>query len=824
VGRALDAPGPALTQSGAGGAPGEVAQGGAGMQQALGNTLANRVLGAEPVAAPSRERQRGATEGPAAGATSTPAARTAAPGGGRRKPAAGMRTPSAAAAASAPVTPVEAPAELMPEGGEAVNAVGVVNWDGKPEVPLRSAPDTEGDNVLRSLPFNARVQVIKRFPGNWLFVSTEDGDVGYVFAARIWTHLPEPNATLHRVESGIPGTAIAIAERYFQKYADDWGQDLRFYVNVLAWVNRVRVSDTVGGWKGVHFQAGRLIWIPSYTFARSLRGVVNSGSISYEVLDAIGLAGFIERMGELWGDFKDAISLSRNHLGEAIRRHVEEALRNALIALAMMLVIAVGVLAVTTAIGAAIGALLGGVGAAPGAAVGFKVGMALLEWLGLAMLVIWIGTAIGETAAAFGTFLARVWNARGNREVVEVASRDFAEAVGVLIGHLVEAIVLFAASVGIGAAIGKIGGTRFGRAIHGRMREWLTRRSSGEARAPVERAKPQQRKPTEERPARGGEESAARPGERRAQEREGQRQRERESGRAEERGPERGKTEEDVHLDDHARSKGKGRERDVDPALCFAVGTPVWTPAGARPIEALRPGDEVLAFDADAKAVVAREVLDLTRGETASWVLVRVDGAELRTTRMHPFWVPSRHEWLAADQLEAGMALLSRDGATVKIAGVDVQWLETREVTYNLSVDELESFFIGAAAVLVHNITASRIKRLQRVGYRNYVLRNRRGRIYYSGMFGPDTKLSDVIRRHRKKGNRFNPKLGDRLELRPGTRTYGDSRLLEHRVAVRNGTIIGRKGDNYRGNRQRPLQAEVLTEYLEYEQWKQGCG
>jgi hypothetical protein len=88
---------------------------------------------------------------------------------------------------------------------------------------------------------------------------------------------------------------------------------------------------------------------------------------------------------------------------------------------------------------------------------------------------------------------------------------------------------------------------------------------------------------------------------------------------------------------------------------------------------------------------------------------------------------------------------------------------------------------------------------------------------YYSGMAGPGERDSDVRYHHKDNHNRFNSADGDQMERLPGTRTYGEARLMEQRVAEANETIIGKAGDNYRGNRQNPLAASKLEEYEKYE-------
>ncbi|GAA2723382.1 hypothetical protein [Actinocorallia aurantiaca] len=126
--------------------------------------------------------------------------------------------------------------------------------------------------------------------------------------------------------------------------------------------------------------------------------------------------------------------------------------------------------------------------------------------------------------------------------------------------------------------------------------------------------------------------------------------------------------------------------------------------------------------------------------------------------------------------------------------------------------------------VLVPVSADDRFKHLNRPGYRNYVLVDKNGKVYYTGMFGPNDTPAGVQNRHGNNHNRFDPSNGDTMRVTPGTRTYGESRLMEQRLAEQHGTIIGRDGDNYRGNRQNPLDPAKLSEYEAYEQRiKGGC-
>lgn len=352
----------------------------------------------------------------------------------------------------------------IPEGGTDINLPGVVAWDGSPILRLRSSPSTNSnDNVSGFLPFNTRMEVLKEFPGDWYFVSTVNGLTGYVSKIYVKTNLPEPNARLHKVEGGQNGFAQSIARQYFGDYADDWGQDERFYVNVLAFVNGISVPDTTDGWRSVHFQADDYIWIPDYQFARGLIGVVNSGSASWNVADSVGLAGFADSVEAKLRDFQTAIHLSRQYIGEAVAHYAEEGILNALRGLATMLIGGAAVLAVTTAIGAGLGALAGGVGAAPGAALGFEAGLALLEWLGLGFLIAWVGQKVIEIGGAFGQFIGTVWGADGDQQRIDQAAQEFADAVGRLCGAVIEGLVMFGAAKGVRMLFSTIRGTQAGR-------------------------------------------------------------------------------------------------------------------------------------------------------------------------------------------------------------------------------------------------------------------------------------------------------------------------------------------------------------------------
>ncbi|QRN97205.1 LysM peptidoglycan-binding domain-containing protein [Archangium violaceum] len=189
------------------------------------------------------------------------------------------------------------------ERSKAIGSLGrVSNADG---VNLREHPDSKAP-IKKRLAFNTRVFAGNEFPGDWYFVTLEDGSFGYVYTKYVMLHPPEPGAILHKIEPG--ESALQIVKQYYKGSAISWGQDERYYVNVLVEANKTKALTGIykpsagADWSQTRTREGYFIWIPSLTFAKSLRDKVGSGSISYN----------------LWKDVRRAaIAIGEYHLGAA---------------------------------------------------------------------------------------------------------------------------------------------------------------------------------------------------------------------------------------------------------------------------------------------------------------------------------------------------------------------------------------------------------------------------------------------------------------------------------------------------------------------------
>ncbi|XXX72677.1 Hint domain-containing protein [Sorangium sp. So ce134] len=138
------------------------------------------------------------------------------------------------------------------------------------------------------------------------------------------------------------------------------------------------------------------------------------------------------------------------------------------------------------------------------------------------------------------------------------------------------------------------------------------------------------------------------------------------------------------------------------------AGTPIAMADGTRrPIERIRIGDWVLAYDVEAGVVVSAPVLRTFAHERQDGgdSIIRINGA-LRATSNHPFYANGR--WVSAGELGVSDELLvlepsTEGGVPMAQAGVvSSLYVESeREATYNLTVGTHHNYFAGG--VLVHN-------------------------------------------------------------------------------------------------------------------------
>jgi hypothetical protein len=182
------------------------------------------------------------------------------------------------------------------ESGKAIHKNGIVSNTSGAKLHAEPSPTS---TQKKRLPFNTRLFVSRELTGDWLFITLADGNSGFVYKKNITTNLPEPKAILHKIKRN--EGALSVVKQYYRGSALKWGQDERFFANVLVEANRGQGlrgiykpndSDT---WDKTSTREGYLIWIPSLKFAQSLHGKVKSGSPSH---------GIIYDLPSLWDETK----------------------------------------------------------------------------------------------------------------------------------------------------------------------------------------------------------------------------------------------------------------------------------------------------------------------------------------------------------------------------------------------------------------------------------------------------------------------------------------------------------------------------------------
>lgn len=285
---------------------------------------------------------------------------------------------------------------------------------------IRTSPAETGGKTVRDhpLPPATRVFVSGTHPDapQWWYVTAYLDKTmvrGYVQDFRVNTDLPEPTAELHQIVDG--DTAEKLAVKKFGSAVTD-GHDLRFYENVLFYVNRQRGRAGItgayqdpgmlgGGSNNVQLLAGHRIWLVSSAYAKALESVVPSGSLT---------GGAVAKIKRFVGHLEDilrSVTESRHHFGEVAGEYAQ-AIRDHLPEIAGI----VAAFLMAEATSAFLAATPTGVGQI--AAVVIQLALAAFGAAGMVQAGI-------EAVKHASQWLTIAWTAKGNDEKIVAASKEF---------------------------------------------------------------------------------------------------------------------------------------------------------------------------------------------------------------------------------------------------------------------------------------------------------------------------------------------------------------------------------------------------------------
>ncbi len=130
---------------------------------------------------------------------------------------------------------------------------------------------------------------------------------------------------------------------------------------------------------------------------------------------------------------------------------------------------------------------------------------------------------------------------------------------------------------------------------------------------------------------------------------------------------------------------------------CFVAGTPITMADGTlKPIEQIKAGDLVLAYDEETKSFKPDQVKRYLASQTKRGYLVIND--EMKVTRDHRFYVGG--DWVRARKLKVGDVLLGSDGKEKPITSI--RKVRGEFSVFNFDVNPYDSYV--AHGVVVHNM------------------------------------------------------------------------------------------------------------------------
>ena len=136
---------------------------------------------------------------------------------------------------------------------------------------------------------------------------------------------------------------------------------------------------------------------------------------------------------------------------------------------------------------------------------------------------------------------------------------------------------------------------------------------------------------------------------------------------------------------------------------CFIAGTLVTTRSGFKPIEEIVIGDYVLSRNEETGETSYKKVTDTLVRSIQEICTIELENGNIKSTTGHLFMVKDKW-WKAAVELVAGEVLVSSDGKEQVVKSVKVEEKGYPVTTYNLTVEDNHTFFVGSENILTRRI------------------------------------------------------------------------------------------------------------------------
>jgi len=209
---------------------------------------------------------------------------------------------------------------------------------------------------------------------------------------------------------------------------------------------------------------------------------------------------------------------------------------------------------------------------------------------------------------------------------------------------------------------------------------------------------------------------------------------------------------------------------------CFLAGTMIKTSKGNIPIEIIRIGDKVLAYNFQEERTEEKEVKKLYSNWTNVYYDILIKGKSIYATSKHLFWSVDYSKWIPAKDIKVNLQLKTFSGNSIFINSISKQ-NNVNLQTYNFEVEDINNYFVGEDGVLVHNQNKpSLFEVTTKTNTEIYEVTNlKTGKVEYVGQTtqGTATRFEQHIAEGQVKNN-FKSEWGDPVKYRVQTVRSGN--------------------------------------------------
>ncbi len=138
---------------------------------------------------------------------------------------------------------------------------------------------------------------------------------------------------------------------------------------------------------------------------------------------------------------------------------------------------------------------------------------------------------------------------------------------------------------------------------------------------------------------------------------------------------------------------------------CFLAGTPVATESGLKPIEEIKPGDNVWAWNEASDELALRPVLNRFVHQRNEIFEISVGRDTFKVTGEHPFYVSGKG-WIPSLEVEVGDQFVTSDDRELVVDSIAKRSGDF--LVYNFEVSTDHNYYVGEEGVLTHNMNALR--------------------------------------------------------------------------------------------------------------------